>query len=365
MTDDAGRPVDRLRKHLAGASRLDALSESFSVFVHDALKDELAGVDLRLALWHDSLAEHPLNGLAEENVHRSRLDQHRIAREFVAWADQHIEVRALTRRTREAWATVDGPFPYAVKGAGLEAESLGLVASQDLHFPQEFTDATQVDQIGAQFERLWHDATATTSVQDEFLDSGRALFRDNDPESVYLRILTSLFKDFVEEAGDETSERGRTGFYDTVVWKMLYKFQRDGVLGAIQKLERHNGCIIADSVGLGKTFEALAVIKYYELRNDRVLVLAPKRLRENWTLYTANDARNPLAADRFGFDVLNHTDLSRTYGQSGDIDLSHINWGNYDLVVVDESHNFRNNPQVKARTTRYERDCCRSGCHSR
>jgi hypothetical protein len=355
MTDDGGRPVDRLRKHLTGASRLDALSESFSFFVHDALKDELAGVDVRLALWHDSLAEHPLNGLAEENLYRARLDQHRIAREFVGWAEQRMQVRALTRRTREAWAAVDGAFPYAVKGAGLEAESLGLVASQDLHFPQEFMDTTQVDQIGAQFERLWHDATATTSVQDEFLETARALFRDNDPESVYLRILTSLFRDFVDEAGEETSERALTGFYDTVVWNKLYKFQRDGVLGAIQKLERHNGCIIADSVGLGKTFEALAVIKYYELRNDRVLVLAPKRLRENWTLYTANDARNPLAADRFGFDVLNHTDLSRTFGQSGDIDLSHVNWGNYDLVVVDESHNFRNNPQVKVRTTRYER----------
>ncbi len=139
------------------------------------------------------------------------------------------------------------------------------------------------------------------------------------------------------------------------MWKKLYKFQRDGVLGAIEKLERHNGCIIADSVGLGKTFEALAVIKYYELRNDRVLVLAPKRLRENWTIYRGNDRRNPLAADRFHYDVLNHTDLSRTGGLSGDIDLANVNWGNYDLVVIDESHNFRNNPQVKGRTTRYER----------
>lgn len=355
MTDDGRRPVDRLRQHLTGASRLDAVSESFSIFVHDALKEELAAVDLRLALWKSSLADHPLNGLAEENVHRARLDQHRVARDFVTWAEQRMDVRALTRRTREAWAAVDGMFPFAVKGAGLEAESLGLVASQDLHFPQELTDTAQVQQICAQFERLWYDPTATASVQEEFLDAARALFRDNDPESVYLRILTSLFSDFVEEAGEEISARGRTGFYETAVWKKLYKFQRDGVVGAIEKLERHNGCIIADSVGLGKTFEALAVIKYYELRNDRVLILAPRRLRENWTLYTANDSRNPLAADRFGFDVLNHTDLSRAHGQSGDIDLSHVNWGNYDLVVVDESHNFRNNPQVKGRTTRYER----------
>ncbi|MBL8086354.1 MAG: DEAD/DEAH box helicase, partial [Candidatus Obscuribacter sp.] len=133
-----------------------------------------------------------------------------------------------------------------------------------------------------------------------------------------------------------------------------FKFQRDVVVGAIDKLERIGGCIIADSVGLGKTFEALAVIKYYELRNDRVLVLCPKRLRDNWALYKANDRRNILATDRFNYDVLNHTDLSREGGHSGDIDLSHVNWGNYDLVVIDESHNFRNKATHRDRDTRYD-----------
>ena len=127
------------------------------------------------------------------------------------------------------------------------------------------------------------------------------------------------------------------------------------MIGAIDKLERLGGCIIADSVGLGKTFEALAIIKYYELRNDRVLVLVPKRLRDNWTLYKSNDRRNFLAADRFGYDVLNHTDLSRDGGNSGDIDLAHVNWGNYDLVVIDESHNFRNKSSHNDRETRYDR----------
>jgi SNF2 family DNA or RNA helicase len=140
-----------------------------------------------------------------------------------------------------------------------------------------------------------------------------------------------------------------------LVWKKLFKFQRDGVVGAIDKLARLGGCIIADSVGLGKTFEALAVIKYHELRNDRVLVLVPKRLRDNWTLYKANDRRNFLASDRFNYDVLNHTDLSRDGGMSGDIDLAYVNWGNYDLVVIDESHNFRNKATHKDRETRYDR----------
>lgn len=150
--------------------------------------------------------------------------------------------------------------------------------------------------------------------------------------------------------------KAATGIRNTVVWKKLYKFQRDGVVGAIDKLDRFGGCIIADSVGLGKTFEALAIIKYHELRNDRVLVLAPKRLRDNWTLYKANDQRNVLASDRFNYDVLNHTDLSREGGLSGDIDLSHVNWGNYDLVVIDESHNFRNKKSPKqGNETRYDR----------
>ena len=161
------------------------------------------------------------------------------------------------------------------------------------------------------------------------------------------------------DRGDELDEdkivKSATGIRETVVWRKLFKFQRDGVIGAIDKLERLGGCIIADSVGLGKTFEALAIIKYYELRNDRVLVLVPKRLRDNWTLYKSNDRRNILAPDRLNYDVLNHTDLSRDRGKSGDIELSHINWGNYDLVVIDESHNFRNKASLKDRETRYDR----------
>lgn len=368
VPSDAGNAIDRLRKHLTGATRLDSLSESFSVFVYEALQDELTDVELRLLLHGHSLAEFPLNGLDEENLKRAQLDQHRIAHAFVTWAEEHLQARTLKRRARDTWTSVDGPFPYGVVGAGLEAESLGLVASQNLYFPQETTDAREVAQTVVSFERMWCDDGTTGSVQEEFLAAARALFEDRAPESVYLRILTSLFKDFVEEAGDETAERGKTGFYDSVVWNKLYKFQRDGVLGAIEKLERHNGCIIADSVGLGKTFEALAVIKYYELRNDRVLVLAPKRLRENWTIYRSNDHRNPLTGDRFHYDVLNHTDLSRTRGLSGDIDLANTNWGNYDLVVIDESHNFRNNPQVKGRLTRYERlmnDVLRSGVRTK
>jgi SNF2 family DNA or RNA helicase len=177
-----------------------------------------------------------------------------------------------------------------------------------------------------------------------------------DPFIIYTLILYHVFRDRGDDLDEERIVKSATGIRNTVVWKKLFKFQRDGVVGAIDKLNRFGGCIIADSVGLGKTFEALAIIKYHELRNDRVLVLVPKRLRDNWTLYKANDRRNFLAPDRFNYDVLNHTDLSRDGGLSGDIDLAHVNWGNYDLVVIDESHNFRNKRTPRqGGETRYDR----------
>src|SRR5581483_3348147 len=179
------------------------------------------------------------------------------------------------------------------------------------------------DWFAAQWKSLAHDGSAKADI----VASLRSLASHREPWLVYNLILHSLFSGRGEELDEERIIKAATGIRNTVVWKKLYKFQRDGVVGAIDKLNRFGGCIIADSVGLGKTFEALAVIKYHELRNDRVLVLCPKRLRDNWTLYAANDRRNILAADRFNYDVLNHTDLSRDGGFSGDIDLSHINWG--------------------------------------
>ena len=184
----------------------------------------------------------------------------------------------------------------------------------------------------------------------------RAFIDHREPSLSYHLSLLNLFQSQGQELDEERIVKTATGIKSTAVWKKLFRFQRDGFVGAVDKLERFGGCIIADSVGLGKTFEALAVIKYYELRNDRVLVLRPKRLRDNWTLYKANDRRNFLSGDRFHYDVLNHTDLSREAGLSGDLDLSNINWGNYDLAVIDESHDFRNKKSPRqGGETRYDK----------
>jgi hypothetical protein len=214
------------------------------------------------------------------------------------------------------------------------------------------------------FNELWENTAAVQDVKDKVLEQMRILYKENTPEFVYFVTLYNIFNNYLDELTEDNIVKSRTGFKDTLIWNKLYKFQKDGVMGAIDKIEKYNGCIIADSVGLGKTFTALAVMKYYELRNDRVLVIAPKKLRENWTIYTMNDKRNIFSGDRFNYDVLNHTDLNRTSGYSGEINLATLNWSNYDLVVIDESHNFRNNPPVKGRITRYERlmnDIIKSG----
>ncbi len=208
--------------------------------------------------------------------------------------------------------------------------------------------------LAAWFTQMWDSLPASPEGKETLLAQLNELTCRREASLIYALILFHLFKER-GELDEDKIVKAATGIRNTVVWKKLFKFQRDGVIGAIDKLERLGGCIIADSVGLGKTFEALAIIKYYELRNDRVLVLVPKRLRDNWALYQADDRRNFLASDRFNYDVLNHTDLSRDGGKSGDIELSHVNWGNYDLVVIDESHNFRNKATLKDRETRYDR----------
>ena len=237
--------------------------------------------------------------------------------------------------------------------------SLGLVQSPSSVVISAFEDGSS--QYLSLFNQFWNNSKRDIKSQVlATMESGSA---NNSPEFLYKYSLYNLFQNStIDEVSDQRIKK--IGFKNTQIWKMLYNFQQDAVLGAIDKIETFGGCIIADSVGLGKTFEALAIMKYYQLRNDRILVLCPKKLRDNWTIYSKNDVRNILDKDRFNYDVLNHTDLSRTTGSSGDMNLETINWGNYDLIVIDESHNFRNNPPRREGITRYQRlmrDIIKSG----
>ena len=250
-----------------------------------------------------------------------------------------------------------GSSNFTVSGLGY-----GNVPNIELNL--EVADDRDRSDLKNWFIEIWNDDQLVEDVKDEVLTYLAQLYQENSPEFIYYKTLYHIFEKFLSDqaAGGFIDER--THLYDTKIWNMLYDFQKDGVRGAVNKILQHNGCIIADSVGLGKTFEAFAIIKYFEMFNDRVLVLCPKKLRDNWTIYQAhnNSELNLFLEDRFSYTVLCHTDLSRDSGKSGDIDLEKINWGNYNLIVIDESHNFRNNTKGKKdeqgntiRVSRYER----------
>ena len=357
-----GKVISELQKVIHSNSKMTVLSGLFSIYGFSTLKKELSKLDgfrLMFSRWDgDSLPA--VGGTAKETFLKNKLDQRYIAKECATWLKKHAQVRAMVGKM-----TFPPPNMFHIQndanafvihgGSHFTAMGLGEIKSDAFEINMGTADTENTKQLLQWFDTIWNDQKATQEVKNELLAYLDYLAEDKPANLVYFITLYNIFKDYLEDISEESIIRAKTGFKDTIVWDKLYKFQRDGVLGAIDKLEKYNGCIIADSVGLGKTFEALAVIKYYELRNDRVLVLCPKKLRENWAVYTVNDKRNLLAADRFNYDVLNHTDLSRSGGKSGEINLETLNWGNYDLLVIDESHNFRNSGTKANGTTRYQK----------
>ena len=292
---------------------------------------------------------------------KNELKQSEIAKECANWIKEKVEVRAydeeyplpqkmyLMENKKEESSCIIGSSDFTAGG-------LGIVPSSKLDMNSFVRSSAYTQQMLAQFDMFWNDKEKAKDVKNSLLESLEVVYKENNPEFIYFVTLYNIFKDYLENLTEEDIVKTKTGFKESVVWNKLYNFQKDGVLGAIDKLEKYNGCIIADSVGLGKTFEALAVIKYYESRNNRVLVLCPKKLRENWLTYKGNRRDNILEKDRLNYDVLNHTDLSRYTGYSGEINLEKIYWENYDLIVIDESHNFRNNNNKKDdKETRYSR----------
>lgn len=239
---------------------------------------------------------------------------------------------------------------YSIVPNDLNLVTLGKITSTQTIYLNEFKD--EENQYLNIFQSVW--SKSNKDITQQIINLVDKAHIQNSPELIYKFTLNHIFQNkLINEISEQRIHK--TGFKNTTVWGMLYNFQQDAVLGAIDKIETYGGCIIADSVGLGKTFEALAVMKYYQLRNDRILLLCPKKLRDNWLIYSQNDVRNILSKDRMNFDVLNHTDLNRERGFSGDINLETVNWGNYDLIVIDESHNFRNNDPRKETITRYQR----------
>ena len=287
---------------------------------------------------------------------RNRLTQRAIAKECADWVRRKVTFRSnSTGKPMQQFVVVDDRAAYTpVQGfttADLGYES-GAAVSNMVHRVDETPMASQYMQL---FDQIWNNQDQVDDVTAAVGEHIASVYAENSPERIYFLILYNLFSGFLDDISEDVLPNDRTGYQDTKIWQSLYNFQRDAATGIINKLETYNGCILADSVGLGKTFTALAVVKYYELRNKSVLVLAPKKLAENWTNYNANLTTNLFASDRFNYDVLAHTDLSRTRGESLGLRLDRINWGNYDLVVIDESHNFRNADYSDEKESRYQR----------
>ena len=239
---------------------------------------------------------------------------------------------------------------------GFTAVDLGYQPGDAVsNFVNRFDENPHAETYLQLFDKIWNDPAKLEDVTEAICEHIESVYQENSPERIYFLMLYNIFKEFLEDINEDVLPNDRTGYQNSLVWQKLFNYQRDAAVGIINKLETYNGCILADSVGLGKTFTALAVIKYYELRNRSVLVLCPKKLADNWLNYNKNLKTNIFAKDRFGYDVLCHTDLSRTSGESYGIPLNRVNWGNYDLIVIDESHNFRNNDAFKDRETRYQK----------
>lgn len=374
-----GKVGDTLAETIGESSLLSVVSPEFSVYAFVALKKQLLQTQ-QSRLLIPSIAANgdaglpfsTLVGSEAERQFRNQLDTSTTAKDCHSWLESKVEVRSVTLPVPQNLYHVSNQHSesLAISGSSpFTATGMGLVPSPSFEMNTCFKSSAETESLLQWFESIWQNKDATNDIKDSFLNQLKTYFQENSPELIYYLTLFNVFHNSLDDIQEDKIIRSKTGIKDTTVWNKLYQFQRDGVLGAINKIESYNGCIIADSVGLGKTFEALAVIKYYELRNDRVLVLCPKKLRDNWTIYTVNDKRNLLADDRFNFDVLNHTDLTRVRGKSGEINLETLNWGNYDLIVIDESHNFRNStPSKEDSLSRYSRlmnDIIKSGVKTR
>lgn len=349
-----------MRPALASGSRIDLVTPELSLFAYAEFRKELSTVTKSRLVLPAFGADLAVLGTQADRASRNLMQSRWLAGRLADWIHEKAEVRNAQGPVPQGAAVLRDGSPQALQAIlgsfSFSTDGLGITPGNPLNLIQASETPDEAQVLSQWFDAQWSSLTADPGAKAELMAELQSIAAHRDPFLVYTLILHHLFRDRVDDLDEERIIKSATGIRNSVVWKKLYKFQRDGVVGAIDKLERFGGCIIADSVGLGKTFEALAIIKYHELRNDRVLVLVPKRLRDNWTLYKANDRRNFLAPDRFNYDVLNHTDLSRDGGLSGDMDLAHVNWGNYDLVVIDESHNFRNKktPRVGSET-RYDR----------
>ena len=363
---------DDMQQIICRGSKVSVAAACFSMYAYNVLKKQLESVDeFRFIFTSPTFItesaekqkrefyiprlnrEQSLYGTEFEIKLRNELTQKAIAQECAEWIRKKARFRSnITGENMGGFMTVASAEEGVVylPLSGFTTVDIGCERgnnSYNMVNRMESPFSTQYMQL---FDTLWNDRSKLLDVTEVIINNISSAYKENSPEFIYFMMLYHVFSEFLDDLSEDVLPNEATGFKQSKIWSMLYDFQKDAVLAIINKLEKYNGCILADSVGLGKTFTALAVIKYYENRNKSVLVLCPKKLCENWNTYKDNYVNNPIASDRLNYDVLFHTDLSRSGGVSNGLDLDRLNWGNYDLVVIDESHNFRNGAGTHANT---------------
>ena len=371
---------DDLKQEIKGGEKVRIAASCFSMYAFNELKEELSKVkELEFIFtsptftkdnYADNLKkekreffipkhdrENSLYGNDFEIQLRNKMSLKAIAKECAKWVQEKVKFKSnVTNGTMPNFIGVEDENKSVnyMPTAGFTTTDLGYNKGNNLFTAITKSDVAEHSQyLFKMFDEIWKDEKKVEDVTQRVIDYIENAYQENSPEFLYYVVLYNIFSEFLDDITEDNMPNEMTGFKNTKLWNMLYDFQKDGVIGIINKLEKHNGCVLADSVGLGKTFTALAVILYYSLRNRSVLVLCPKRLSDNWNQYCGNKTSNIFYEDKIRFDVLYHTDLGRT-GNSNGHDLKQLNWGNYDLVVIDESHNFRNNNPVKEKESRYD-----------
>ncbi|MBA2660194.1 MAG: DEAD/DEAH box helicase family protein [Nitrosospira sp.] len=373
---------DDLKQTLKPGARLKIAASCFSMYAFEALKSELEKIDeLKFIFTSPTFVtnevtdkirkerrefhipkadrERSLYGSEFEIQLRNKLTQRAIAKECADWMRRKATFKSnRSKAPMQQFACVqtEGTDTAYMPLHGFTAVDLGYQQGNAVsNLVNKMDEPTFAATYLSLFDQIWNDPAKLEDVTAQICGHIASVYQENSPESIYFLMLYNIFNEFLDDIDEDVLPNDRTGYQDTLIWNKLFNFQKDAATGIINKLETYSGCILADSVGLGKTFTALAVVKYYELRNRSVLVLCPKKLADNWLNYNRNLKTNIFARDRFNYDVLCHTDLSRTSGESFGTPLNRINWGNYDLVVIDESHNFRNNDAFKDKETRYQK----------
>lgn len=359
---------DDLNTEIKKGSKLSIAAACFSIYAFAKLKSELKNIDeLKFIFTSPTFIqekskkekrefyiprqerERNLYGSEFEVKLRNEMTQKAIARECADWIRKKAIFKSnITSENMMGFMNVDDKSYMPING--FTTIDLGCERGNNAYYMIQKSDPPMSTAYLQLFEQIWNDGSKLQEVTTEVIDNITSVYNENPPEFIYFMTLFHVFSEFLEDLSEDVLPNEATGFKQSKIWNLLYDFQKDAVLAIINKLEKYNGCILADSVGLGKTFTALAVMKYYENRNKTVLVLCPKKLSENWNTYKDNYVNNPIASDRLNYDVLFHTDLSRNGGFSNGLDLDRLNWGNYDLVVIDESHNFRNGAGTHANT---------------